>query len=64
MVSSTAKRSPFNQALTWFEKISYMLRATKIPSKDIVDESSFQTSLNAFNFILTDRMMDLYTASE
>ena len=64
MVSSTPKRSPFNQALSWFEKISYMPRATNLPSKDIADKSSFQTSLNAFNFILMDRMMDLYIARE
>lgn len=42
--------------------MSYMPRATEVPSKDIIDGSSFQTSLNAFNFTLMDRMMDLFIA--
>ena len=51
MVSSTPNRSPVNQALTWFGKMSFMTVATKFPSKDIVDESSFQISLNALHVI-------------
>lgn len=46
------------------EKMPYMPRATKVLSKDIVDERSFQTSLNALNFLLMDRMMDLYNSRE
>lgn len=46
------------------EKMPYMPRATKVLSKDIVDERSFQTSLNALNFLLMDRMMDLYISRE
>ena len=38
--------------------------ATIVPSKDIVNERSFQTSLNALNFLLMYRMMDLYTSRE
>ena len=36
-----------------------MPRATNALSKDIVDGSSFQTSLNASNLILINRMMDI-----
>ena len=36
-----------------------MPRATNVLSKDIVDGISFQTSSNASNLILINRMMDI-----
>ena len=57
------KLAPLTKPLNIVEKI-YMPGATIVPSKDIVNERSFQTSLNALNFLLMYRMMDLYISRE